>query len=95
MKERSLKLILCTRSHEANKVLVSVRDSGPGLGKQNLEEIFNAFYTTKPQGMRMGLAISCSIIEDHGGRLWVEPNDGLGASFQFTLLQYQEVSQNA
>jgi signal transduction histidine kinase len=51
-------------------------------------KIFDAFYTTKLQGMGMGLAISRSIVGRHGGRLWAEPNQGLGATFQFTLLKY-------
>jgi len=66
-------------------VLVAVQDSGIGIDGQNLEKIFNAFYTTKSQGMGMGLAISRSIVENHGGRLWAVPNDGPGATFQFTL----------
>jgi len=69
-------------------VLVAVQDSGIGIDGQNLEKIFNAFYTTKSQGMGMGLAISRSIVENHGGRLWAEPNDGPGTTFQFTLLKY-------
>ncbi|HEX9273015.1 MAG TPA: ATP-binding protein, partial [Candidatus Binatia bacterium] len=56
-----------------------------GLDPQSMGRIFDAFYTTKPQGMGMGLAISRSIVENHGGRLWAIPNDGPGATFQFTL----------
>ena len=66
-------------------VLVAVRDSGAGLGSVSLEQLFDAFYTTKPDGMGMGLAISRSIIEAHGGRLWATPNVPQGAVFQFTL----------
>ena len=66
-------------------VLVAVRDSGAGLGSVSLEHLFDAFYTTKPDGMGMGLAISRSIIEAHGGRLWAEPNQGPGATFSFSL----------
>jgi signal transduction histidine kinase len=73
---------------EADRVLVAVRDSGAGIERENLEKVFDAFYTTKPQGLGMGLAISRSIVEDHGGRLWAEPNDGPGTTFQFTLLKY-------
>ena len=66
-------------------VLVSVRDAGVGLRSEHAEQIFNAFFTTKPQGTGMGLAISRSIIESHGGRLWATSNAGPGATFQFTL----------
>jgi two-component system sensor kinase FixL len=70
---------------ESQGVLVTVRDSGPGLDPESLNQIFTAFYTTKPQGMGMGLAISRSIIEAHGGRLWATANESRGAVFQFTL----------
>ena len=66
-------------------VLIAVRDSGPGLDPKGLDRLFDAFYTTKPQGLGMGLAISRSIIEAHGGRLWASANASLGAVFQFTL----------
>lgn len=88
-------LLIRSRPHEDKQILVTVQDTGVGMKNLNAEEIFNAFYTTKSQGMGMGLAISRSIIEDHGGRLWVEPNEGPGATFQFTLLQYQETTPNA
>jgi PAS domain S-box-containing protein len=87
--DRPRELLISSRQHESDKALVAVRDSGVGLGGQDLERIFDAFYTTKSQGMGMGLAISRSIVEDHGGRLWAAPNDGPGATFQFTLLKYQ------
>jgi signal transduction histidine kinase len=87
--DRPRELVISSRQHESDKALVAVRDSGVGLGGQDLERIFDAFYTTKSQGMGMGLAISRSIVEDHGGRLWVVPNDGPGATFQFTLLKYR------
>jgi C4-dicarboxylate-specific signal transduction histidine kinase len=70
---------------EWTHVLVTVRDSGPGLDPQRLNRLFDAFYTTKPQGLGMGLAISRSIIEAHGGRLWAKANTPYGALFQFTL----------
>ena len=66
-------------------VLVAVRDTGPGLGSIDCNRLFKSFYTTKPEGLGMGLAISHSIIEAHGGRLWAEPNEDRGATFQFTL----------
>jgi signal transduction histidine kinase len=56
-----------------------------GLPSEKTEEIFKAFFTTKPEGSGMGLAISRSIVESHGGRLWATPNDRLGATFQMTL----------
>ncbi len=87
--DRPRELLIRSRQHESDKSLITVRDSGIGLGGQDLERIFDAFYTTKSQGLGMGLAISRSIVEDHGGRLWAVPNDGLGAIFQFTLLKYQ------
>ena len=65
--------------------MISVQDSGPGFDPKSLEHLFDAFYTTKPQGLGMGLAISRSIIEAHGGRLWATANAPHGAVFQFTL----------
>jgi signal transduction histidine kinase len=64
-----------------------VRDSGIGFDPQSAERMFDAFHTTKPGGLGMGLSISRSIIESHGGQLWALPNDGPGATFQFTLLK--------
>jgi signal transduction histidine kinase len=66
-------------------LLISVSDTGVGLPTEKPDRIFNAFYTTKPQGTGMGLAISRSIIEAHGGRLWATPNSASGATFHFTL----------
>ncbi|HET9374206.1 MAG TPA: PAS domain S-box protein, partial [Chthoniobacterales bacterium] len=70
---------------EWSHVLIAVRDSGPGLDPKGLDRLFAPFYTTKPQGLGMGLAISRSIIEAHGGRLWATANAFQGAAFQFTL----------
>jgi signal transduction histidine kinase len=67
------------------QLLFSVCDTGAGLPVGNVDQIFSAFFTTKPQGSGMGLAISRSIVESHGGRLWASPNDGRGATFHFTL----------
>ena len=77
----------CSRSGRTKDVhvAVSVSDTGVGLPPEKAERIFDAFFTTKPQGSGMGLAISRSIIESHGGRLWATPNDGRGATFHFTL----------
>jgi C4-dicarboxylate-specific signal transduction histidine kinase len=66
-------------------VLITVTDSGDGVKAEDLPKLFEAFYTTRPEGMGMGLAISRSIVEAHGGRLWATPNADLGAAFQFTL----------
>jgi signal transduction histidine kinase len=70
---------------ESSYVSIAVRDSGPGLLSGSLAQLFTAFYTTKPHGLGMGLAVSRSIIEAHGGRLEAFPNDDHGATFQFTL----------
>jgi PAS domain S-box-containing protein len=71
-------------------VVVVVRDSGPGLDSKSVERLFEPFYTTKPQGMGMGLAICRSILEAHGGRLWATSNRDRGASFHFTLPTSEE-----
>jgi C4-dicarboxylate-specific signal transduction histidine kinase len=68
-----------------DEVRVAVQDSGMGLDLLNAERVFDAFHTTKPAGLGMGLSISRSIVESHGGRLWATPNDGFGTTFQFTL----------
>jgi PAS domain S-box-containing protein len=83
--EGSRKLLISTSKPEPNGVLVAVRDSGPGLAPDRLERAFEAFYTTKPGGLGMGLSISRSIVEAHGGRLWATANLPQGAVFQFTL----------
>jgi len=82
---RSRHLLVRTRRDESGGVMVSVQDSGTGIEAQNIARLFDAFYTTKASGMGMGLSISRSIIEAHGGRLWAEANSGDGATFQFTL----------
>jgi signal transduction histidine kinase len=66
-------------------VRVGVRDTGPGLSPESLSRLFEPFYTTKPEGMGMGLSICRSIIEAHGGRLWAIPCEPQGALFQFTI----------
>ena len=81
--DRELRLI--SRWQEPASVLIAVRDSGIGIGSQRIDELFEAFFTTKAGGMGMGLAISRSIVEAHGGRLWAESNSDRGATFQFTL----------
>jgi PAS domain S-box-containing protein len=69
----------------ATDVLIAVHDSGSGIAPQSLDRLFDAFYTTKPHGLGLGLAISRRIIEAHGGRLWATPNTGPGVTFQLTL----------
>jgi C4-dicarboxylate-specific signal transduction histidine kinase len=83
--EGSRELVITTGKGEQDGVLVVVRDSGPGLSSPDLERIFEAFYTTKPGGLGMGLSICRSIIEAHGGRLWATAAQPRGATFQFTL----------
>ena len=83
-------LLIGTEKNGSNEVLVVVRDSGPGLDAESFDRLFDAFYTTKPDGIGMGLAISRSIIAGHGGRLWATPNVPRGAIFQFTLPPHQE-----
>lgn len=84
-KDATRELTISSDVDEKNNVIVAVKDSGEGLDPANLERVFDAFYTTKPEGMGMGLAISRTIIESHGGRLWATPNSPKGAVFQFTL----------
>jgi signal transduction histidine kinase len=83
--ERPRALIVRARKDGSDGVLVAVEDAGMGIAPQDLERVFTPFYTTKPEGMGLGLAISRSIVEAHGGRLWATPNDGPGATVQFTL----------
>ena len=78
-------LVVLSQKSGTDRVLVAVRDSGAGIDHQNVNRIFDAFFTTKSTGMGMGLAISRSIIEAHGGRIWAEPNDGRGLTVQFIL----------
>jgi signal transduction histidine kinase len=85
MKETGGVLTVKTERGEGDQVLISVSDTGIGLPAGRADAIFAAFFTTKPQGSGMGLAISRSIVESHGGRLWATSNDGRGATFHFTL----------
>src|SRR3984957_69626 len=78
-------LTIRSQPNPGGQLLISVSDSGPGLPSDQANKIFDAFFTTKPDGTGMGLSISRSIIESHGGRLWASANSGRGATFQFTL----------
>jgi len=83
--DRTRQLQIRSARHDPNQVVVAVADSGPGIDPHVVGRIFEPFYTTKAQGTGMGLAISRSIIEAHGGHLWAEPNTTHGATFQCTL----------
>lgn len=85
MKDTGGDLTLSSHLTDENQLQISVSDCGVGLPAQNVDQIFDAFFTTKPQGSGMGLAISRSIVESHGGRLWATANRGPGATFHFTL----------
>jgi len=82
---RPRELSIRSRQNEAGHVLIEVADSGHGIGSTNLDQLFKAFFTTKPAGMGMGLSICRSIIEAHCGRLWASANVTRGATFQFTV----------
>jgi PAS domain S-box-containing protein len=85
MKDSGGELIVKSELDQDGQVLISVSDNGVGLPPEKADQIFDAFFTTKPQGTGMGLAISRSIVESHGGRIWATPNSGPGATFRFTL----------
>ncbi|MBR1209886.1 PAS domain S-box protein [Bradyrhizobium sp. JYMT SZCCT0180] len=91
--EGTRELLISTAADASNGVLVSLRDTGPGLDPASLEHLFDAFYTTKSSGLGMGLSICRSIIEAQGGRIWADANKPCGAAFHFTLpLQREEIA---
>ena len=91
MKETGGVLTVMTQLSQDGQLLISISDTGVGLPKEKNEQIFDAFFSTKPQGSGMGLSISRSIVESHGGRLWATSNNGRGATFHFTLPTPAEV----
>jgi PAS domain S-box-containing protein len=85
MKETGGELTIHSRLNPQGQLVISISDTGVGLPAENAERIFEAFHTTKPQGTGMGLAITRSIVESYGGRIWATANQGAGATFHFTL----------
>ena len=85
VREGSRALLISTGPEASGGVLVTVQDSGPGLTPESVDRLFDAFYTTKPSGMGMGLSICRSIVDAHGGRIWASRTAGPGATVQFTL----------
>ena len=91
VQDRPRQLLIRTALDGDDRVRVSVRDAGVGLDVQSMTKLFDAFYTTKVEGMGIGLSVSRSIIEKHHGRLWAEPNDGPGATFSFSIPAVPEI----
>ncbi len=85
VEDRPRELVVRSGPHDGDDVLVAVQDAGVGIDPKNVNQLFSAFFTTKPGGMGMGLSISRSIIEGHGGRLWATPNPNHGVTFHFAL----------
>ena len=83
--DRPRQLLIRTEREGSDRVRVTVRDAGTGFDRQSMDKLFDPFYTTKSDGMGIGLSVSRSIVEKHHGRLWAEPNDGPGATFSFSL----------
>jgi C4-dicarboxylate-specific signal transduction histidine kinase len=88
-------LVIATGNIDVDQVQVTVGDSGAGLDPNKMIRIFEPFYTTKSGGMGMGLSISRSILQNHGGRIWATANEGPGTSFHFTVPKYQGEEQDA
>jgi PAS domain S-box-containing protein len=85
VEDRPREVIIRTEPDEGDRVRLSVRDDGVGLDRQSIDKLFEAFYTTKSDGMGIGLSVSRSIIDRHQGRLWATPNEGPGATFSFSI----------
>jgi len=95
VEDRPRELLFRTEVEEGNSVRLSVRDGGVGLEPQALDRLFQSFYTTKSDGMGIGLSVSRSIIENHRGRLWATPNDGPGVTFSFSIASVVESENRA
>ena len=93
--DRERKLVITTKGIDADQVLVSVEDSGPGVDPGVAARIFDPFFTTTANGMGMGLSITRSIVQNHGGRIWASGNDHPGTTFQFTLPKQNEKGSHA
>jgi signal transduction histidine kinase len=87
--DRPRELVIRSCHDEADQVSIAVKDSGVGIAAENADRLFGAFVTTKSNGMGMGLSICRSIIQAHGGCIWIEPNLAEGAAFHFTLPLHQ------
>jgi signal transduction histidine kinase len=85
MKDAGGEMTIGSGLNQEGQLLISISDTGVGLPLENTERIFDAFHTMKPQGTSMGLAITRSIVESYGGRIWATANQGAGATFHFTL----------
>jgi C4-dicarboxylate-specific signal transduction histidine kinase len=93
--ERPRQLLIRTEREGGDCVRMSVRDAGVGIDPQSMNKLFDAFYTTKSDGMGIGLCVSRSIVERHHGRLWAEPNDGPGATVSFSIPRGPETIMDA
>jgi signal transduction histidine kinase len=93
--ERPRQLVITTQNVDPDCVQATVEDSGTGIASNTVDRIFDSFYTTKTGGMGMGLSISRSILQYHGGRLWVEAKDAPGTMFHFTVPKYREGGTHA
>jgi len=85
VQDRPRHLVIRTQRESRDHVRLSIQDAGVGLDPQTMDKLFEAFYTTKSDGMGIGLSVSRSIIERHQGRLWATPNNGPGATFSFSI----------
>jgi PAS domain S-box-containing protein len=94
VRDRERVLTVRTQPYQSDQVLVAVEDVGPGIESKNLDLVFSAFHTTKPDGLGMGLSICRSIVEAHGGQVWASPNAGSGMTFQFTLSACAHAAQD-